>query len=164
MFRKHSPSRFSELHNIWRSKSLDLRTKLQLFESGVCSMAIHGFEAWHLNDSNVKMLRSWTARRLSFITGNSTRSEYLWPSWDLVATLRVRRLRFLGHVLRSDESRMTRQAILTLKKPQPPGCIPMDAPRHRTPQELIPMAEEDKESWNKSWNIEVNAPKLELSV
>ena len=114
---------------------------------------------FHLNDSNVKMLRSWTARRLSFITGNSIRSEYLWPSWDLVATLRVRRLRFLGHVLRSDEERMTRRAILTLKKPYPPGFILMDAPRHSTPQELIPMAE-DKESWN----IEVNALKLRLSA
>jgi len=38
--------RFSELHKIWRSETLNLKVKLQLFESGVCSMATHVPDPW----------------------------------------------------------------------------------------------------------------------
>ena len=150
-------ARFSELHNVWRSTQLRLQTKLQLFESGVCSMATHAFEAWQFTEPNVKLLKSWVARRLSFISSRSIRDEYISPSWNLMASLRVRRLRFLGHVLRMDESRLVRKAVLTLRNPYPPGFILMDTPPHESLDQLIDMAR-DKESWN----IEVNALKLRL--
>ena len=72
-----------------------------------CSKATHGFEAWQLTPSNVMKLKQWCARRLAVITGNDIATEYKFPSYDLVAALRVHRLRWLGHVLRMDSSVFT---------------------------------------------------------
>lgn len=88
---------------MWRDKSLALSLRLQLYESGVCLMATHAFEAWKLSAANMKTLQLWNARRLAFITGRSIRQEYKHPSFDLVAALR-RRLRWLGHVDRCGRS------------------------------------------------------------
>ena len=149
-------SRFSELHNVWRDRSLSLKLKLQLFEAGVCSMATHAFEAWKLSNANIKRLRLWNARCLAFITGRSIKSEYKYPSKDLVATLRVRRVRWLGHVLRM-EDRLVKSVITQIRQPYPDGSIFMDAPRHSSMEQLIELAE-DRESWN----IHVNAVKVSL--
>lgn len=152
-------TRFSELHNIWRSKTLNLKVKLQLFESGVCSMATHAFEAWKLNENNINLVKLWTARRLSFITGNSFRAEWRYPSFDVISIIRVRRFKLLGQVLRMDECRYMRKAILALRKPYPKGSILMDAPRHDTTTQLIAMAEDTE-----VWQIEVNALKQRLTL
>jgi len=152
-------TRFSELHNIWRSETLNLKVKLQLFESGVCSMATHAFEAWKLNDSNINLVKLWAVRRLSFITGNSFRAEWRYPSLDVISIIRVRRLQLLGKVLRMDECRYMRKAILALRKPYPKGSILMDAPRHDTTSQLIAMAEDAE-----AWQIEVNALKQRLKL
>ena len=149
-------SRFSELHNVWRDRSLSLKLKLQLFEAGVCSMATHAFEAWKLSNANIKRLRLWNAKCLAFITGRSIKSEYKYPSKDLVATLRVRRVRWLGHVLRM-EDRLVKSVITQIRQPYPDGSIFMDAPRHSSMEQLIELAE-DRESWN----LHVNAVKVSL--
>ena len=66
------------------------------------------------------------------------------PVFDLVAMLRVRRLRWLGHVLRMDESRLERQVLLKFDiiypDGYPEGSILMDAPAHNNIRDLIPMA------------------------
>ena len=58
--------------------------------------------------------------------------------------LRVRRLRWLGHVLRMDESRPERQVLLKFDiiypDGYPEGSILMDAPAHNNIRDLIPMA------------------------
>ena len=93
---------------------------------------------------------------MAFITGRSIKSEYKRPSIDLVANLRVRRVRWLGHVLRMDD-RLVKTVLAQIQKPYPAGSLLMDAPRHNSMKQLIEMAE-DKESWN----IHVNAVKLSL--
>ena len=151
-------NRFKQLHNMWRDKSLSLKLKLQLYESGVCSMATHAFEAWKLSAANVKALQLWNAKRLAFITGRSIRREYKYPSFNLVAALRVRRLRWLGHVLRMEDGFREVKTVLTqMCQPYPEGSLLMDAPRHRNTQQLITMAQDKGE-----WNIIVNALKLSL--
>ena len=58
--------------------------------------------------------------------------------------LRVRRLRWVGHVLRMDESRLLRQTLLKFNTiypdGYPEGSILMDAPAHTDVGELTPMA------------------------
>ena len=149
---------WSKLISIWTSKSLHLKTKLKIFECGVCSKATHGFEAWQLTPSNVVKLKQWCARRLAVITGNLIATEYKFPSYDLVAALRVHRLRWLGHVLRMDSSRDVRKAVLSIQQPYPEGSLFMDAPRAST-DELIEMAKERED-----WNIRVNALKWRLEI
>ena len=66
------------------------------------------------------------------------------PGWDLVATLRVQRLRWVGHILRQPDSRLLRQVLLEFENiyPEgyPEGSILMDAPPHRSVSELIARA------------------------
>ena len=75
---------------------------------------------------------------------------------DLVAKLRVRRVRWLGHVLRM-EDRLVMKVLTQIKKPYPDGSLLMDAPRHNSTQQLIGLAK-DKDSWN----LHVNAVKISL--
>ena len=126
---------------------MGLKLKLQLYESGVCSMATHAFEAWKLSDANMKALQLWNAKRLAFITGRSFRQEYKYPSFNLVAALRVRRLRWLGHVLRMEEGiRDVRTVMTQMCQPYPEGSLFMDAPQHRHIDQLITMAEVKKKN------------------
>ena len=59
---------------------------------------------------------------------------------DLVLLLRVRRLRWLGHILRMDSDRMLKQALLSLQQPYPEGSLLMDAPPHESWDDLMRMA------------------------
>ena len=63
---------------------------------------------------------------------------------DLVAQLRVWRLRWLGHVLRMDESRPVRQVLLKFNfiypDGYPEGSVLTDAPHHERVSDLIPLA------------------------
>ena len=145
--RAKASARFKELHNLWRSTSIGLKTKVQLYISGVCSVLTHSPEVWLLNDHNSKMLRKWNARCLSFITGRPIRDEYKRTTYDLVAHLRVHRLRWLGHVLRMDESRDVKKVVTQSTKPYPQGSLLMDTPKHQSMEELERMAN-DREDWN----------------
>ena len=89
----------------------------------------------------------------------SFRAEWRYPSLDVISIIRVRRLKLLGQVLRMDECRYMRKAILALRKPYPKGSILMDAPRHDTTSQLIAMAEDAE-----VWQIEVNALKQRLKL
>jgi len=106
----------------------------------------------------------WAMRRLSFITGNSFRAEWRYPSLDVISIIRVRRLQLLGKALRMDECRYMRKAILALRKPYPKGSILMDAPRHDTTSQLISMAEVAMAEDAEVWQIEVNALKQRLKL
>ena len=57
--------RSGELFNIWDNKQLSRKCKLQLYQSGVCSILAHGHEAWKLTSKHMAKLRGWNARCLS---------------------------------------------------------------------------------------------------
>ena len=78
--------------------------------------------------------------------------------------IRHRRLKWLGHVLREEETYLVRQVVIKYVEDKidvgyPEGSILMDAPHHRTVEDLVELAR-DKENWN----IEVNALKLRSTV
>ena len=134
---------------MWGSKELSQACKLQLYSSGVCSILTHAFEAWKLTEQVQRRLRGWNGRNLAVITSGSCevdhiRLQTMHPVFDLVAMLRVRRLRWLGHVLRMDESRLQRQVLLKFDiiypDGYPEGSILMDAPAHNNIRDLIPKA------------------------
>ena len=68
-------------------------------------------------DANAQMkLRHWCARSCSQLTGRTVEDEYRVPTVDVVLWLRMRRLEWLGHVLRWPESRVCscRQVLLAV--------------------------------------------------
>ena len=71
------------------------------------------------------------------MTGRSYREEAVEPSVDLVALVRSRRLRWMGHVLRAEESHLLKKLVVGYVKYKaegsyPAGSILMDSPHHRT--------------------------------
>ena len=133
-------SRFGDLHHIWSSKALSLELKLSLYVSGVCSMLVHGGEAWLLTRDVVKSLRGWNARCLHIITGRHWRDETRDPTVNLIGHLRARRVRWLGHVLRMDESRLLHRMVCESSQPYPEGSIFEGVPPHESMEVLKKMA------------------------
>ena len=127
--------------------------KLKLFSAGVVSVLTHGHESWTMHPKILTSLTNWCARCLAVITGRSIPDEHRHPSFDLVAKLRARRLRWAGQVLRQDtEQSLVKQVLLALAKHDleqqnnSRGSLLMDAPGFKTVEELLELAE-DTHGW-----------------
>ena len=106
-----------------------------------------------LNKTTVSALTGWCARLMAKVTGRSIQEECRHPTYPLVNKIRARRLRWLGHILRSPEGYLVRQVVvaqcelwLQLQVPYPMGSIMMDAPPHDTVEHLVQIAE-DRDQW-----------------
>ena len=142
--------RFSGLHNIWRDHRITHKTKLDLYESTICSTFTHGSETWVLRPAVLRSVNGFNSRCLHRITGRSYRLEDVEPTFNLVRAVRQRRKRWLGHILRMPEDRLLRRTVCSLAvnaPPYPPGSLFMDCDRPL--QELIEMAG-DRAAWQAS--------------
>ena len=71
------------------------------------------------------------------------------PTFDLTTTIRKRRLRFLGHILRMEPDRLVRRTIIALTKggtDYPKGSLFMDV--ENSPFEELVRHAQDRYSWN----------------
>ena len=169
---------FGKLHHIWSSSELPLSTKLQLYASGVCSILTHAHEAWKLNAATMRKLNGWNGRNLAIMTKDwmenpsdpelyrdLIRLQTKQPTWDLVATLRVRRLQWVGHILRQKESSLLRRVLLHFNtiypEGYPEGSLLMDAPKHDSVSELIALAGDHTD--HTEWNLIVKALQEHIS-
>ena len=87
-----------------------------------------------VNDAVVKRLelKVTPSHDWQFLQG-----EAVEPSVDLVALVRAKSLRWLGHVLRAEESYLLKKVVVVYIKDKaeggyPSGSILMDSPHHRT--------------------------------
>ena len=141
-------SRFKELHEVWRSKLLTLKVKLMLYTHAVISILVHGHEAWDLNPRLQVRLNGWNSRCVAIITGRDIRQEAgrAGQTFDLVSHLRVRRLKWVGHVLRMDDQRYPKLALKAVWEARGPGAksregsVLMDVPRCSSFAELEALA------------------------
>ena len=108
---------FGRLVNIWKSKNISLAMQIRLYESLVISNMLYGAESWllcHTNEKKLEAIHHKCQRRLSWITWrDKVRNEDIRKktgSRKLEDIIKERRLRWLGHVLRVDNSRTARQA------------------------------------------------------
>ena len=164
-------SRFRQLYNVWFASELTLKLKLQLYMSGVCSILTHAMEAWKLTEEVARRLRGWNGRNLALIvTGKceaeTIRAQTRHPVRDMVAMLRVRRLRWVGHILRMDDSRRLKKILLRYRTiyphGYPEGSILMDAPKHDSIGDLVQMAGTHGPGGHKEWDERVLALKAAL--
>ncbi len=100
---------------------------------------------------------------------DAIRQQTRHPAVDLVAMLQVRRLRWVGHVLRMDESRRLRQVLLKFDSiypdnNYPDGSVLMNAPPHESVADLIPLAGTHGPGNHKQWDEKVQQLKAELST
>ena len=85
---------------------------------------------------------------LARITGHSVRDEArsTTASFDLVKTIRIRRLRWLGQILRGDQTRLLFNTVVYQFQNYSAGNLFMDAPPHDNLDKLIVLAS-DKTYW-----------------
>ena len=95
-----------------------------------------------------KAINGFNSRCLSVITKGDTHELAISPPFDLIMTIRRRRLRYLGHVLRMDSERLVLKTLMALTKggtEYPPGSLFMDV--EDIPfEELLSLAS-DKSYW-----------------
>ena len=104
-------------------------------------------------------LNGWNSRCVALITGREIRQQAgrMGQTFDLVANLRVRRLKWVGHVLRMDDSRYVKQSIKALWKMKKngklrrEGSVLMDVPKCSSFRELQELAgvHQDHPEWSK---------------
>jgi hypothetical protein len=150
-------SRFGKLRHIWDSGVFPVSAKLRLFEAAVVSVLVYGCEAWTLDEAMMSSLRGWCAKCVTRFTGKSIREENRHPTYPLVQKVQQRRLKWVGHILRLEESSLIQQVVLELVKEGvcgsvlPAGSLLMDVPKFSSVWELMEMAG-DRQYWNELSN------------
>ena len=141
-------TRFGQLHEIWRSKKLPTSAKLRIYACAVVSVLTYGNEIWKFTEKIKAKIRGWNARCLTVITGRDFREETVEPSFDLVARLRSRRLRWAGHILRLEESSLLRKVLLAQAQVEGSGSGGLldDAPAFGSTEDLLELAQ-DRDGW-----------------
>ena len=111
-------SAFGRLRHIWADSRLSRRLKLRVYSTYIVSVLTWGLPAWRLGDVERRKLRGWNARLLTRLLGTEyedfrevVRQQTREPLFDLVAKLRARRLRWLGHTLRLGEESLLRRVL-----------------------------------------------------
>ena len=155
-----------KMRNVWASKSTPLRLKLRIYKVGVCSKITYGCEAWKLDADACRLLNGANSRMLPHITGHTDHEEASSKSrtFDVVAAIRVRKLKWLGHILRMSPDRLVHKATqhlhATVVKRHDistrnntyvnicSGDLLMDVPSKFTWDEFIQLAA-NREGWRK---------------
>ena len=109
---------FSGLRNIWKSTILQTSTKLKIYKSNVRSVLLYASETWRTNKKIESRLRGFEGRCLRRILKlhwqqHVTNEEVSRRTGinNIVAEVRQRRWRWLGHVLRMPKSRYPHTAL-----------------------------------------------------
>ena len=142
-------SRCGQLRHIFAAKALSLAIKLRLYEAAVLSLLTYGCETWSLCEKTRRCLNGANSRMLAHITGKSIREEARpqTTSLNLVRQIRIRRYRWLGHILRTSPERLIHQALKCQSVMDAPGNLLMDAPPYTSPQDLRRQAA-DRATWS----------------
>ena len=109
---------FGRLNNIWKSKTLNTKIKIRLYESLVMSTLLYAAETWPMTVADMKRLEAahhrWQRKILGVSWRDMVRNEEIRQRTGLERLediLSKRRLRWFGHVQRMDDGRITKQAL-----------------------------------------------------
>ena len=100
---------YHKLKNIWNSSVYRKTTKIKIFESNVISVLLYGCESWKINKYNEKRIDTFIQkclrRILKIYYPNMISNEELYKLAKIQKvsdTIRYRRRRYIGHILRQD--------------------------------------------------------------
>ena len=136
------------IRHILDSSDLSLGIKLRLYQATVCSILFYGCETWTLDPVAMRMINGANSKMLARFTVKTIPQEVRQTtcSFNLVHHIRIRRFRWLGHILRAGPSRLTYQAVEEQSRLGRPGSILMDAPPHTRLMNLAVIAS-DRKVW-----------------
>ena len=137
-----------QMRRVWKSKRLPISMKIQVYITAVCSVLVYGCESWLLTRKVVQRLNGFNSQVLSWMTKKSVREEASsrTRSFDLVNWIRVRRLKFLGRVLRMEKTRPMHRLVKYKYANRLEGDLLSDAPNTDSFENLIDIAK-DKTEW-----------------
>lgn len=144
-------TRAGTLRHVW-SANLPLDLKLRIYISTCCSILVYGSEAWLLSKEACKIINGANAYMLSHITGKTKREEATRATctFNILAWIRSRRLRWAGHILRLEDDRLLKQALKVIYDHPQEGDMLMDVER-LTWEELVKKAA-DRDAWRTEVN------------
>ena len=110
---------FGRLQNrVFKNHNLTLKTKMKVYTAVCLSTLLYGSEAWTLYARQTRALEAWHIKSLRCILGITWRDrithEEIFRRTDsssLETYLSRRQLRWLGHVIRMDDSRLPKQIL-----------------------------------------------------
>jgi len=116
---------FSHLKIIWNSSHLSMVLKMRLFSVMVASVLMYNSECWTVTANDTRLLEGFCFRCLRYLTRSIRHAVQSVPDkaskadvfrvanvpW-MSSLLRERRLRWLGHLIRSDPNDTARQQLL----------------------------------------------------
>ena len=142
-----------KMRGVWAAKTVPLSLKMRIYKTGVCSRLIYGSEGWKLTARACAMLNGANSRMVSRITGKSAHEEasVRTRTFDVVASIRARRLQWVGHILRTKSDndgnhRMVYKAVRYIYDNRQEGDLLMDAPDTREWDALVKLAA-DRKRW-----------------
>ena len=140
--------RCRKLGHLFDSPDLGPRLKLRLYQASIVSLLTYGCESWNLTQDVMRKLNGCNSQMLARITGNevSFEARSTTSSFDVVKHVRIRRLRWLGQILRGDQNRLLFKAVETQLTMGIPGNLLMDAPTNTSLDDLVTLAH-DKGYW-----------------
>ena len=141
--------RMGVLRHVFDS-NISLGLKMKVYKSAICSLLTYGCEAWSLNEKTIAMLNGANARCLSRFTGKDAHTEASarTRSYDLVAAIRQRRFKWLGHILRMHEHRLVKLAVKRQHELNRAGNMFHDVPAGLTLAQIIGVAK-DRARWKR---------------
>ena len=108
------------------------------YEAAVCSLLTYGCETWDLNEKVMRQINGANSVMLARITGRHFREEanYRTTSFNLVQSIRRRRTKWVGEILRNGPDHHIHRALEVQREMALPGNLFMDCPPHRSLDEL----------------------------
>ena len=142
--------RHGKMRHVWRSNKLHPWLKMRLYVAGVCSVMVYGAETWLLTKEVTRLINGANSQMVAVITNNTPKEEATESTrtFDLIASIRAKRLKWLGLILRMDEGRMLKSAVKLMYDNRKEGDLLMDVPTASSWEGLCNMAKNEKE-WGK---------------
>ena len=158
---------FSRLRNIWRSKQYSQKTKIRLYNSNVKSVLLYGSECWRIIKSDVDKVNAFhngCLRRICNIYWpQKISNENLYKKTgckNISIEIKIRRLRWLGLVLRMSQERIPKVAL----RWTPPGKRKRGRPKTTWRRTVMTELEEMGVTWGEAQAIAQDRPKWKQLV
>ena len=137
-------TRCGQLCHMLTSIKISIKLKLRLYEAAVISILSYGSETWDLDALTRRMLNGVNSLMLAWFTNKPIRSEVreVSTSFNIIHKIRVRRLRWVGHILRMGPNHLTYQALKVQNSLVNDDNLLMDVPPHNSIDELTNMAQD----------------------
>ena len=139
--------KFYELKPALTDSNILLSWRLQYYVAGVLSTSLHNVGGWLLDPKTQRKLNGLNSRLLAQITRRSVRQEASQPTLCAVQWARVKRAKWLGHILREDEMSLVKKAILRSHARGDLGTLMDEAPPHRSIAHLTALASKRDGCW-----------------